>query len=539
MSDPDRDYFLLSKGHDVPAVYGTLAELGYFPRERLKNHLSPTDSLYWHPNRKIPGVEFHSGSLGHLLSVAIGVAMDIKMRGGQNRVFVVLGDGECNEGSIWEGLLVAKAYGLDNLVAIVDRNELQANVRTEELIPLEPLHSKFMAFGWEVRECDGHDFTSLEKAFDNLPASGGAAEGGWDKAGRPTMVIARTVRGKGLPSLERRADRWFVSFKPEDRSPAQGAARRRRRRAHLRDVDGALMNASNETLSYEAVLRELAQEDERVVVMTAENRAAIRNLPRCWGQRFIDVGISEQTMIGVAAGLSLRGRRPVCHALATFLTLRAYEFIATDLGIPNLPAVLVGGVPGFLSDANGPTHQAIDDVALMRTIPNVRVVCPADEHELADALPELIAQGSPCYVRHIAMQPAFAHKQRSRARQGRGPEGGRRDRHLVVRPGLAGVLRGREPARAARAGRCASSTCRRSSRSTRRRSSRRSPAARPRSPSKTTCSPAVCSRSWPSCARGAARARTARPLRARGALVRADAAQERARARGLLWREAG
>ncbi len=172
------------------------------------------------------------------------------------------------------------------------------------------------------------------------------------------------------------------------------------------------MNASNETLSYEAVLRELAQEDERVVVMTAENRAAIRNLPPLLGKRFIDVGISEQTMIGVAAGLSLRGRRPVCHALATFLTLRAYEFIRDDLGIPNLPAVLVGGVPGFLSDANGPTHQAIDDVALMRTIPNVRVVCPADEHELADALPELIAQGSPCYVRHIAMQPAFTHKQR-------------------------------------------------------------------------------------------------------------------------------
>ena len=172
------------------------------------------------------------------------------------------------------------------------------------------------------------------------------------------------------------------------------------------------MNASNETLSYEAVLRELAQEDERVVVMTAENRAAIRNLPPLLGKRFIDVGISEQTLIGVAAGLSLRGRRPVCHALATFLTLRAYEFIRDDLGIPNLPAVLVGGVPGFLSDANGPTHQAIDDVALMRTIPNVRVVCPADEHELADALPELITQGSPCYVRHIAMQPAFAHRHR-------------------------------------------------------------------------------------------------------------------------------
>ncbi len=164
------------------------------------------------------------------------------------------------------------------------------------------------------------------------------------------------------------------------------------------------------TPRYENVLRELAEKDERIVVMTAENRAAIRNLPPVLGKRFIDVGICEQTMIGVAAGLALRGRRPVAHALATFITLRAYEFIRDDLGIPNLPGVLVGGVPGFLSDANGPTHQAIDDVALMRTIPNVRVVCPADEHELAEALPVLISEGAPVYVRHIPLMPVFERK---------------------------------------------------------------------------------------------------------------------------------
>jgi len=160
---------------------------------------------------------------------------------------------------------------------------------------------------------------------------------------------------------------------------------------------------------YEETLRALAEKDDRVVVLTAENRAAIRSLPPILGKRFIDVGICEQTMIGVAAGLSLRGRRPVCHALATFLTLRAYEFIRDDLGIPSLPAVLLGGVPGFLSDANGPTHQAIDDVSLMRTIPNVRVFCPADERELAEALPLLLNDDHPWYVRHIAMPPAFEH----------------------------------------------------------------------------------------------------------------------------------
>ena len=200
--DPGRDYLFLSKGHDVPALYGTLAELGFFEKQRLANHLETTDSIYWHPNRAVPGIEFHSGSLGHLLSVGIGVAMDVKLRGGDNRVFVVLGDGELDEGSIWEGCLVAHAHKLDNLVIIVDRNELQANIATEELIPLEPLDAKFRAFGWTAMTVDGHSFPALDRAFEKLPV----------EAGHPTAVIARTVRGKGLPSLERRVDRWFVDF---------------------------------------------------------------------------------------------------------------------------------------------------------------------------------------------------------------------------------------------------------------------------------------------------------------------------------------
>src|SRR5436305_13855158 len=126
-------------------------------------------------------------------------------------------------------------------------------------------------------------------------------------------------------------------------------------------------------MTYEELLEEIAAEDERLVVMTAENRAAIRNLPSKLGNRFIDVGICEQTMVGAAAGLALRGRTPVAHALATFITLRAFEFIRSDVGIGNLPVKLVGGVPGFLSDANGPTHQAVEDIALMRGIPNMQV----------------------------------------------------------------------------------------------------------------------------------------------------------------------
>lgn len=161
--------------------------------------------------------------------------------------------------------------------------------------------------------------------------------------------------------------------------------------------------------TYEEKLKELSELDQRIVVMTSENRAAIRSLPGVLGNRFIDVGIAEQTMIGAAAGLALRGKTPVVHSLATFLTLRAFEFIRTDIGIANLPVKLVGGVPGFLSEANGPTHQALEDVSLMRGIPNMNVFCPADQDELVAGLPHIIRDRSPWYIRFTAMEPVVNH----------------------------------------------------------------------------------------------------------------------------------
>jgi transketolase len=162
--------------------------------------------------------------------------------------------------------------------------------------------------------------------------------------------------------------------------------------------------------NYENTLLDLMAVDERIIVMTAENRAAIRNLPNLVGERFIDTGITEQTMIGAAAGLALRGRIPVVHALATFLTLRAFEFVRSDVGIGNLPVKLVGGVPGFLSDGNGPTHQAIEDVAIMRGIPTMHVFCPADEVDLVIGLPHILSSPAPVYIRHNGLKPAVDHE---------------------------------------------------------------------------------------------------------------------------------
>jgi transketolase len=162
-------------------------------------------------------------------------------------------------------------------------------------------------------------------------------------------------------------------------------------------------------VSYAQALLALAGQREDVVVMTAENRAHLRGVPEALGPRFVDVGICEQTMIGAAAGLALRGRRPVVHALATFLTLRAFEFIRTDVGIPGLPVKLVGFVPGVLSEANGPTHQAVDDVAVMRAIPGMQVVCPSDLDELEAALPAIVASPAPAYVRYTGLPSEVVH----------------------------------------------------------------------------------------------------------------------------------
>lgn len=163
-------------------------------------------------------------------------------------------------------------------------------------------------------------------------------------------------------------------------------------------------------MTYEELLTETALSDEKVIVMTAENRALVRNLPAVLGNRFIDTGITEQTMIGAAAGLALRNRLPVVHALAAFLTMRSFEFVRTDLGIANLPVKLSGFIPGFLSDANGPTHQAIEDISIMRGIPNVNVFAPADEDDLVKMLPQIWQSPNPAYTRINTRKTSYEHE---------------------------------------------------------------------------------------------------------------------------------
>ncbi len=162
-------------------------------------------------------------------------------------------------------------------------------------------------------------------------------------------------------------------------------------------------------MTYEQLLTELVEDNEFLYIMTAENRAHIRQLPQKIGGKFIDVGIAEQTMIGMAAGLALQGNTVITHALASFLTMRSFEFIRTDVGIAELPVCIVGFIPGILSEANGPTHQSLEDIGLMRLIPSMNIFSPMDEEELINGMTHIVNSKNPWYIRYSNQPSKIQH----------------------------------------------------------------------------------------------------------------------------------
>jgi transketolase len=196
LDDPDRDRFILSKGHGAGGLYCTLAEAGYLDPALLDSYLKFDSPLPGHPARtRVPAVELSTGALGHGLSVGVGLALSAKLKGRAFRVFVLTGDGELQEGSVWEGAMSAACFGLDNLIVIVDRNTLQLADRTEAIMPLEPLAEKWRAFGFDVHEVDGHDPAAIIECIAGLDLEGG----------KPHLLIARTVKGKGVSFMEDQA----------------------------------------------------------------------------------------------------------------------------------------------------------------------------------------------------------------------------------------------------------------------------------------------------------------------------------------------
>jgi transketolase len=190
---PERDRFILSKGHGCAALYAVLAECGFFPLEWLDTFCQNGSPLAGHVTHiGVPGIEVSTGSLGHGLSIACGMALAAKRDGKSYRIFALLSDGECDEGSTWEPILFASHHRLDNLIAMVDYNKIQSLGTVKEVMDLEPLADKWLSFGWAVREINGHDVAEIREALSNVPL----------EIGRPSCVIAHTVKGKGVSFME-------------------------------------------------------------------------------------------------------------------------------------------------------------------------------------------------------------------------------------------------------------------------------------------------------------------------------------------------
>lgn len=189
---PERDRLILSKGHGCPALYAVLSDRGYFPREELWTLRKYGSRLQGHPEKGLPGIEASTGSLGQGLSIAIGMALAAKLESRTHNIYCILGDGETNEGQIWEAAMTAAHYGLDNLIAIIDHNKFQIDGPVQEVKNLEPYRKKWTAFGWKAKECDGHNFESLMEALD------------WAERTKdhPAVIIAHTVKGKGVSFME-------------------------------------------------------------------------------------------------------------------------------------------------------------------------------------------------------------------------------------------------------------------------------------------------------------------------------------------------
>lgn len=204
---PDRDRFVLSKGHACAGFYVALAECGFLPEEWLPTFYRDGGKLAGHATHKgVPGIEVSTGSLGHGLSLACGMALAARRDGASHRVFTLLSDGECDEGSTWEGVLFAAHHGLDNLIAIVDYNKIQSLGHVHEVLDLEPLGEKWRAFGWAVEEIDGHDMDAVHGTLASVPF----------EKGRPTCIVAHTVKGKGVSFMEDQLLWHYRNPRPDD-----------------------------------------------------------------------------------------------------------------------------------------------------------------------------------------------------------------------------------------------------------------------------------------------------------------------------------
>ena len=397
---PDRDVYFSSKGHDVPGLYAVLHALDVLPAERLLR-LRRLGGLDGHPDVGIPGIEANSGSLGMGISKGRGIAWAKRLLGRQGRVVVMTGDGELQEGQNCEGLQAAAAHAQGNLWIVVDRNELQSDKPTEEIVALGDLEAKLRAFGWHIAECDGHDHDALARAFSDFRAEGDA----------PKALIANTIKGKGVSFMEHPRAlregggtyRWHAGA-PDDesfaRAHAELLARIRERIPDLKLVpveeieersigepESGIATRTHVTAEYVAAaygeaLLELAERHAGLVVLDADlaSDCRIRPFELAHPDRFHESGIAEQDMVSAAAGMARHGLLPVVNSFASFLAARANEQIYNQAS-EGTKVVYALHYAGLIPAGPGKSHQSVRDISLLAALPNMTVVQPGNAEE--------------------------------------------------------------------------------------------------------------------------------------------------------------
>ena len=401
ISHPDRDIYFSSKGHDVPGYYAVLYSLGIIPKDKFIN-LRRLGGTHGHPDVNVPGIEVNSGSLGMGISKAKGMAVAKAVNGWGGRVFVMTGDGELQEGQIWESLQTAAHQRVTNIEVIVDFNKIQTDKTLNEIIDLGDLEKKFQVFGWHVERCDGHDFSQLEKVFQSFSLI----------TDKPKVVVADTIKGKGISFMEgpnalrdgKGLYKWHAGA-PDDDSFEEGYKEivqringklkdlgleslhtevletREKHRIKLKDTAEKVVNVFGEALV------ELGAKRKDIVVLDADLSAdcGLRSFENAFPERFIENGIAEQDMVSMAGGLALQGLLPIVNSFGVFLASRANEQIYNN-ATENTKIIYICHYAGLIPAGPGKSHQSLRDISLFGALPNCIILEPCNGLETKRAL---------------------------------------------------------------------------------------------------------------------------------------------------------
>jgi transketolase len=413
--NPDSDRFVLSKGHAAPILYAAWAEAGAFDRSELLKLRQIGSDLEGHPTPRLPFVDVATGSLGQGICAAIGIALNARRINSQYRTYVLLGDGETAEGSVWEAANVGAADRLDNLCGITDVNGLGQSRPTMWQHDMDQFARRWRAFGWHAIVIDGHDMAAILDAFDEARRT----------KGQPTMILARTIKGKGVSFVEGKEGWHGKAFKKGeelDRALAelekqfvplpgnatnlaaeiQKPASTPRAVIAPKPIPAPSYRLGEEVATREAygsALVKLGEADPRVVALDADvkNSTFSEKFEKAFPDRFYQNFIAEQVMIGAAMGLAARGAIPFPSTFACFLS-RAADFIRMT-AISQVPVKMAGSHAGISIGEDGPSQMALEDLAMCRAQPNIAVLYPCDAVS-AERLVALAAyHAGPAYIR--------------------------------------------------------------------------------------------------------------------------------------------